>query len=377
MRCTRIRSRAASDPRMIMVGVSGGVDSSLAAALLVDRGETVAGMFMQNWDDATSGACRAEDDRRDAAAVCGLLGIPFHARNFAAEYWEKVFADFLAEYAAGRTPNPDIACNREIKFRTFIEHARSLGADRIATGHYARVDERDGCRRLLRAVDADKDQSYFLHALAQPQLAATEFPLGALRKPEVRALAAQRGLPTARKKDSTGICFIEPGNFRAFLAAHLELARGPIENCRGEVLGEHGGAALYTLGQREGLGIGGRRGAGDEPWFVVGKDMARNVVIVDQGDSPMLRANRMRVGPVHWIRGEAPAADDTLTVKVRYRQPDQGCRIEAEDGTHWNVRFAQAQRAVAPGQAAVFYRGEECLGGGPIGATDATYGGMH
>ncbi|MEO6065559.1 MAG: tRNA 2-thiouridine(34) synthase MnmA [Lysobacterales bacterium] len=361
---------------MIMVGVSGGVDSSLAAALLAERGEAIAGMFMQNWEESASGACRAEDDRRDAAAVCGLLGIAFHTRNFATEYWDRVFADFLAEYAAGRTPNPDIACNREIKFKTFLEHAQALGATGIATGHYARVDSREGRWRLLRALDSDKDQTYFLHALGQSQLAATEFPLGALRKAEVRTMAAARGLPTARKKDSTGICFIEPGNFRAFLSQQLTLSTGPIEDPEGALVGEHSGAALYTLGQREGLGIGGRRNATGEPWFVVGKDMARNTVIVDQGDSPLLYARRMRVGPVHWIAG-APAPLESLTVKVRYRQVDQPCVLVADGGDSWKAEFAQPQRAVAPGQAAVFYLGDECLGGGPILATDAAYGGLN
>jgi len=354
-----------------MVGVSGGVDSSVAAALLVDGTEPVAGIFMQNWDDATTGACRAEEDRRDAAAVCGLLGIPFHACNFAREYWERVFADFLSEYAAGRTPNPDIACNREIKFARFLEHARSLGADRIATGHYARTAQREGRWRLLRAADPDKDQTYFLHALGQAQLAATVFPLGDLRKQEVRALAAQRGLPTARKPDSTGICFIEPGNFRSFLAQHLNLSAGPIEDPGGAVLGEHAGAALYTLGQRDGLGIGGRRGSESAPWFVVGKDMSRNAVIVDQGDSTLLYSTRVVVDPVHWIADSPPSSDQPLAVKLRYRQGDQECWLADCEDSRWTVEFAQRQRAVAPGQSAVFYRAEECLGGGPIKATNA------
>lgn len=355
---------------MIMVGVSGGVDSSVAAALLADGTEPLAGIFMQNWDDANTGACRAEDDRRDAAAVCGLLGIPFHACNFAREYWERVFADFLSEYAAGRTPNPDIACNREIKFTRFLEHARSLGADRIATGHYARTGFRDDRWRLLRAVDMDKDQTYFLHALGQAQLAATVFPLGELRKQEVRALAAERGLPTARKPDSTGICFIEPGNFRSFLAQHLSLTAGPIEDPDGAQLGEHAGAALYTLGQREGLGIGGRRGSESAPWFVVGKDMSRNAVIVDQGDSALLYSTRMVVDPIHWI-AETPSCDEPLMVKLRYRQSDQECWLADREDSQWTVELSQPQRAVAPGQSAVFYRADECLGGGPIKATNA------
>ncbi len=356
---------------MIMVGVSGGVDSSVAAALLADGVEPVAGLFMQNWDDAATGACRAEDDRRDAAAVCGLLGIPFHACNFAREYWDRVFTDFLAEYAAGRTPNPDSACNREIKFTRFIEQARALGADRIATGHYASTAQRGDRWQLLRAVDPDKDQSYFLHALGQAQLAATVFPLGGLHKREVRALAQERGLPTARKPDSTGICFIEPGNFRSFLAQHLSLSPGPIEAPDGSIVGEHAGAALYTLGQREGLGIGGRRGSASAPWFVVGKDMSRNAVIVDQGDSPLLFSSRVVVDPVHWIAGMPPEGGIPLTAKLRYRHGDQACRLIDCEGSRWTVEFDQPQRAVAPGQSAVFYRAEECLGGGPINSTNA------
>ncbi len=336
----------------------------------------VAGLFMQNWDSAAGVVCRAEEDRRDAAAVCGLLGIPFHVRNFAREYRERVFDDFIQGYAAGLTPNPDVACNREIKFDTFLAEARRLGAEHIATGHYARTDCLDGRHRLLRAHDDSKDQSYFLHALGQKQLAATIFPLGELHKREVRARALERGLPTARKRDSTGICFIEPGDFRTFLSQHLKFEPGPIENPEGLVIGEHEGAAGYTIGQREGLGIGGVRGSSGAPWFVIGKDMARNTLIVDQGDSPLLYARCMRVGPIHWIAGEAPAAGAACSVQVRYRQASQSCTLSLDRDQGALVSFETAQRAVAPGQSAVFYQAEECLGGGPILQTDAALGGL-
>lgn len=348
----------------------------MAASLLSAGTVPIAGLFMQNWDSVAGEVCRAEEDRRDAAAVCGLLDIPFHVRNFAREYRERVFADFLKGYAAGLTPNPDVACNREIKFDTFLAEARMLGAERIATGHYARTDCVDGCHRLLRALDASKDQSYFLHALGQTQLAATIFPLGALHKRDVRALAREQGLPTARKRDSTGICFIEPGDFRSFLATHLKFEPGPIENAEGRVIGEHEGAAGYTIGQREGLGIGGVRGSSGAPWFVVGKDMARNTLIVDQGDSPLLYSRRMRVGEIHWISGEAPAAGAELSVQVRYRQDGQSCTLTMDRDKGAMVLFETAQRAVAPGQSAVFYQAEECLGGGTILQTDAFQGGL-
>ncbi len=362
---------------LIMVGVSGGVDSSVAALLLARDGRRAAGMFMQNWEeDDRAGPCRAEADRRDAVAVCARLGIPFHACNFAGEYWDGVFERFLAEHRAGRTPNPDVLCNREIKFKTFLQHARALGADAIATGHYARVAEHDGRRRLLRGVDAGKDQSYFLHQLGQDALARTEFPVGELPKADVRRLAREAYLPTHAKKDSTGICFIGERDFRGFLAQYLPPATGAIRNAAGDVVGEHPGVWYFTLGQREGLGIGGRRGAPAEPWYVVGKDLAANELIVDQGhDSPHLQSRRLVASELNWIAGEPPAAQFGCSAKTRYRQADQACVVSLK-GDLAEVRFDLPQRAVTPGQSVVFYAGAECLGGGAIDATDATWGGL-
>jgi tRNA-specific 2-thiouridylase len=356
----------------VIVGVSGGVDSSVAAMLLRDAGESVAGLFMQNWEDEASSGCRAEDDRRDALAVCAKLGLPFHARNFAKEYWSGVFEHFLAEYAAGRTPNPDVLCNKEIKFRTFLDEARRLGAECIATGHYAQVARRAGAWRLLRGADADKDQSYFLHQLGQEQLAATLFPIGHLPKPEVRRLAREAALPTAAKKDSTGICFVGERDFREFLGRYLPARRGEIRSVDGALLGEHEGVFYYTLGQREGLGIGGQRGRAAEPWFVVGKDVATNVLLVDQGhDSPWLQSTRLDSEPAHWVGGAPPASEFQCTAKTRYRQRDEACRVFVGDGGGVRVDFERPQRAVTPGQSVVFYREDECLGGAVIASTNA------
>jgi tRNA-specific 2-thiouridylase len=355
----------------VIVGMSGGVDSSVAAWLLRERGEPLAGLFMQNWNDDGSGDCRAEDDRRDALKVCGQLGLPFIARNFAADYWSGVFETFLAEYRAGRTPNPDVLCNREIKFKTFLDEAKALGAEKIATGHYARVDEVDGRWRLLRGVDASKDQSYFLHQLGQAQLARTLFPVGELPKTEVRAIAARLGLATARKKDSTGICFIGERDFRAFLAQYIAITPGDIVDPDGVVIGRHGGIAFHTLGQREGLRIGGVRGRPDAPWFVVGKDAARNRLIVDQGDSTLLHSTTLRSEAMHWIAGYAPAFPLRCAAQVRYRQPPQACTVTPRDDGGVDVRFDASQRAVTPGQSLVLYRDDECLGGAVIAATNA------
>ncbi|HLS83551.1 MAG TPA: tRNA 2-thiouridine(34) synthase MnmA [Arenimonas sp.] len=360
-----------SQPEVI-VGLSGGVDSSVAALLLKRQGLAVAGLFMQNWDDDEDSGCRAEEDRRDALRVAGLLGIPFFVRNFAREYWSGVFEHFLAEYRAGRTPNPDVLCNREIKFRTFLDEARALGAGRIATGHYARVDRHQGRWRLLRGADPGKDQSYFLHQLGQAQLAATLFPIGHLDKAEVRRLAAETGLPTAGKKDSTGICFIGERDFREFLSRWLPARPGDIRDVRGQVIGEHAGAWYYTLGQRGGLGLGGLRGRAQAPWYVVGKDVGKNIVYVDQGgDSPWLMSRRAWTGPAHWVAGPPPADRFACTAKTRYRQADQACEVRLDDDGRLSVAFASAQRAVTPGQSLVLYRGEECLGGAVIAGTDA------
>lgn len=359
-----------------VVGMSGGVDSSVAALLLVREAggaDALAGMFMHNWADDGSGDCRAEDDRRDAVAVCGMLGLPLHVRDFSRAYWDGVFAHFLDEYAAGRTPNPDVLCNREIKFRHFLEAARELGAEAIATGHYARIDRAEGRWRLLRAADRDKDQSYFLHQLGQAQLAATRFPLGGLRKPEVRRLAADAGLPTARKKDSTGICFIGERDFRDFLSRYLPAREGEIHDPHGRVLGTHPGAFYFTLGQRGGLQLGGMRGRDPAPWYVVDKDIAANVLIVDQGvDSPLLMSRSLWSEPAHWIAGAPQAAEFDCLAQTRYRQQAQACRVRVDprDGG-LQVRFAVEQRAVTPGQSVVLYDGETCLGGAVIARTDA------
>jgi tRNA-specific 2-thiouridylase len=362
----------------IVVGMSGGVDSSVAALLLRRDGREIAGLFMQNWeDDERFGECHAEQDRADALRVCAQLGIAFHARNFAAEYWDRVFEHFLAEYRAGRTPNPDVLCNREIKFKTFLDEARALGADKIATGHYARTDCIDGRHRLLRGADTNKDQSYFLHALGQAQLAATLFPIGELPKPEVRRLAQEAGLPTHAKKDSTGICFIGERDFREFLGQYIPAQRGEIRTPDGRRIGEHDGAMYYTLGQRSGLGIGGRRDAVGEPWYVVGKDVAANVLYVAQGNATQwLDSTRLVASEATWTTGSPPAEEFSCTAKTRYRQADQDCHVRI-DGTDCAVEFDVPQRAVTPGQSVVFYRGEECLGGAVIEATNAPFGGMN
>jgi tRNA-uridine 2-sulfurtransferase len=361
----------------VMLGVSGGVDSSVAALLLQQAGHEVEGLFMQNWEeDDREGPCSADADRKDALAVCGRLGIPFHARNFAAEYWDGVFAHFLAEYRAGRTPNPDVLCNREIKFKTFLDEARALGASKIATGHYARVEARDGQYRLLRAVDTAKDQSYFLHALGQQQLAATLFPVGELEKPQVRELARAAALPTHAKKDSTGICFIGERDFRSFLAQYLPARPGEMRTPEGALVGEHQGTMYYTLGQRNGLGIGGRQGMSGEPWYVVGKDVAANVLYVAQGgENHWLQSACLVAETPTWVAGSPPAAAFRCTAKTRYRQADQACGVRVS-AAGLEVRFDEPQRAVTPGQSVVFYDGTACLGGAVIAATDAPFGGL-
>ncbi len=360
----------------IVIGMSGGVDSSVAALLLREQGLEVTGLFMQNWADVESGDCRAEEDRRDAVAVCGVLGLPIRFRDFSREYWDSVFTHFLAEYAAGRTPNPDVLCNREIKFKHFLDAALELGADAIATGHYARTRCVDGLHRLLRARDRGKDQSYFLHQLGQPQLAATRFPLGELQKDDVRRIAMEAGLPTSAKKDSTGICFIGERDFREFLSQYLPAEPGEIHDPRGMPIGEHPGVFYFTLGQREGLHIGGVRGRGDAPWYVVGKDLASNILYVDQGhDSAWLQSSTLCSEQAHWIAGVAPAAHFACTAQTRYRQADQACDVHVLQGGRLQVRFALPQRAVTPGQSLVLYHGDVCLGGAVILSTDAPVAG--
>ncbi|HEX6833365.1 MAG TPA: tRNA 2-thiouridine(34) synthase MnmA [Rudaea sp.] len=361
----------------IVVGVSGGVDSSVAALLLRGAGGDVAGMFMQNWvEDDRLGECTADRDRADAVRVCSLLGIAFHARNFAAQYWDQVFEHFLAEYRAGRTPNPDVLCNREIKFKIFLEHARALGAEKIATGHYARTDCVDGRHRLLRGHDANKDQSYFLHALGQDQLAATLFPIGHLPKPEVRRLALEAQLPTHDKKDSTGICFIGERDFREFLSRYIPARPGLMKTPEGRTLGEHSGVMYYTLGQRGGLRVGGLRDSSGEPWYVVGKDVPNNVLYLAQGgENRWLHSTRLIADQLTWTAGAVGEHEFRCTAKTRYRQADQACTVRI-DGDRSEVIFDEPQRAVTPGQSVVFYRGEECLGGAIIEKTDAAFGGL-
>jgi tRNA-specific 2-thiouridylase len=363
-------------PRTI-VGMSGGVDSSVAALLLQQSGKPspahgIAGLFMQNWADDGSGDCRAEDDRRDAVSVCGRLGIAIHFRDFSSEYLEAVFTHFIAEYAAGRTPNPDVLCNREIKFKHFLDAARELGADAIATGHYARIERHGGSWQLLRAADQSKDQSYFLHQLGQSQLAATRFPLGDLLKTDVRRIASEAGLPTAAKKDSTGICFIGERDFRQFLGRYLPAKAGEIRDPQGHVLGEHAGVFYFTLGQREGLQLGGLRGRDAAPWYVVGKDVERNILYVDQGsESPWLQSTALRSEAAHWIIGSAPAARFACSAQTRYRQQAEACEVHVHEDGSLAVCFARSQRAVTPGQSLVLYDGEVCLGGAVIAGTDA------
>ena len=361
----------------IMVGVSGGVDSSVAALLLKQAGAKVAGMFMQNWEeDERFAECQADRDRADAVRVCAKLGIPFHTRNFASEYWDRVFAHFLDEYRGGRTPNPDVLCNREIKFKTFLNHAHALGAEKIATGHYARTDCVDGRHRLLRGHDANKDQSYFLYTLGAAQLAATLFPVGDLPKPEVRRLAREAALPTHAKKDSTGICFIGERDFREFLGNYIPARKGQMRTPEGELIGEHDGVMYYTLGQRNGLGIGGRRNGGTEPWYVVGKNVPANELYVAQGgENHWLQSSRLGASDLSWVAGSPPSIEFRCMAKTRYRQADQMCWVRICDNA-CVVDFDIPQRAVTPGQSVVFYRDEECLGGGVIDATDAPFGGL-
>ncbi|HEX5354026.1 MAG TPA: tRNA 2-thiouridine(34) synthase MnmA [Rhodanobacteraceae bacterium] len=360
----------------VTVGMSGGVDSSVAALLLKRAGHEVSGLFMLNWEDRDqdwNGAsdCHADADRKDALAVCARIGIPFSSINFAAEYRTRVFAHFLDEYRAGRTPNPDVLCNREIKFGSFLAWARADGAERIATGHYARNAFEDGRWKLLRAYDGLKDQTYFLHTLDQNQLGATLFPLGDLHKTDVRRIAAEAALPVAAKKDSTGICFIGERDFRAFLSAFLPARPGELRSPCGDVVGEHQGALYYTSGQRSGLHIGGRADGNGDAWYVVGKDVAANIVYVAQGhDSPWLQSTSLAACDAHWIAGDPPSAAFECTAMMRHRQAPQACRVEVE-GDRCSVRFEMPQRAVAPGQSVVFYLGEECLGGAVIESTDA------
>ena len=359
-------TRTPSQTRVI-VGMSGGVDSSVSAALLLEQGYQVEGLFMKNWDeDDGTEYCTAKEDLADAQAVSDRLGIKLHTANFAAEYWDNVFEHFLEEYKAGRTPNPDILCNREIKFKAFLEYALTLGADLIATGHYTRRAERDGQTLLLRGLDANKDQSYFLHAVGGEQIARTLFPVGELEKPEVRRIAEKYQLATARKKDSTGICFIGERRFTDFLKQYLPAQPGDIETTEGQIIGRHHGLMYHTIGQRQGLGIGGLQGASDDPWYVLHKDLERNVLVVGQGNNhPWLFSSALACSHIYWVNPLTLAEPMRLTAKVRYRQPDQACTLE-RTAEGYLIRFDEPQRAVTPGQSVVLYQDDVCLGGGVI-----------
>ena len=355
--------------RRIIVGLSGGVDSAVAALLLKDQGADVHALHMTNWED-DDGYCTAAGDLQDARRVCEQLDIPLHHVNFSREYRDRVFAYFLSEYAAGRTPNPDVLCNREIKFGAFRTYAKRLGGGYLATGHYARIRRLEGELQLWKAADKSKDQSYFLHAVSSEALAETVFPPGDMAKNEVRAVARERGLAVFDKKDSTGICFIGERPFREFLANYLPARPGPIRTPDGRTLGEHGGLMYYTPGQRQGLGVGGTKGAPEAPWYVADKNLRENALIVVQGDHPLLYSDELDATDACWI-GSPPAALSgggafSCLAKVRYRQPDQHCQLRLTGETTLTASFDAPQRAVAPGQFVVIYTGERCLGGAVI-----------
>ncbi|MCR1897578.1 tRNA 2-thiouridine(34) synthase MnmA [Irregularibacter muris] len=350
----------------VVMGMSGGVDSSVAALLLKQQGYKVIGVFMKNWDEADEdGLCTATEDYEDVIAVCDQIGIPYYTVNFEKEYWDRVFTYFLDEYKRGRTPNPDVMCNKEIKFKAFLEYALKLGADYIATGHYAQVDYKDGEYRLIRGADSNKDQTYFLCALGQYQLSKSIFPIGHMDKKKVREIAEEYQLKTAKKKDSTGICFIGERDFGEFLSHYLPAKPGEIRNLEGEVKGKHVGLMNYTLGQRKGLGIGGT-GTG-EPWFVAEKDLENNILYVVQGDKhPVLYSYGLLASDLNWISHKPKSSSFSCTAKFRYRQPDQGVKVELVGEDVCRVIFDKPQKAVTPGQAVVFYQDEVCLGGGII-----------
>ena len=358
--------------KTVVIGMSGGVDSAVSAYLLKKAGFEVIGLFMKNWeDDDDTEYCSSRQDFLDAASAADVIGIDLEAVNFAKEYKERVFADFLREYSAGRTPNPDVLCNAEIKFNAFLDHAMAMGADHIATGHYARVRETERGFELLRGTDVTKDQSYFLHRLNQSQLSKAVFPVGGMNKTEVRALARELGLPVANKKDSTGICFIGERPFREFLNRYLPTHPGPIKRDDGKVIGEHMGLSFYTLGQRKGIGIGGSREGSGKPWFVARKDLKTNTLWVVQGhDHPWLKTDALRAVHTSWVAGTPPRLEDAVTVKTRNPAPHASCRIAAAAGDTIDLIFPEPQWAATPGQSAVLYQGDVCLGGGFIDAIE-------
>ena len=364
-----VKSMTDNSKTRVVVGMSGGVDSSVTALLLKEQGYDVVGIFMKNWDDTNeAGVCTATEDYNDVIRVANQIGIPYYSINFEKQYWDNVFQYFLDEYKLGRTPNPDVMCNKEIKFKAFLDYAMSLGADYVATGHYAQV-ERDeaGVTHMLRGVDTNKDQTYFLNQLSQEQLAKTMFPLGGMEKSEVRRIAEEAGLATAKKKDSTGVCFIGERDFKKFLMTYLPAQKGKMVTPEGEVKGEHDGLMYYTIGQRQGLGIGGG-GASSEPWFVIGKDLASNTLYVGQGfHHEWLYATHLDATDIHFTTMKEMPREFKCTAKFRYRQTDTGVTVHLnEDGTTARVEFDEPVRAITPGQAVVFYDGMECLGGGTI-----------
>lgn len=355
--------------KKVVVGMSGGVDSSVAALLLKQQGYDVIGLFMHNWEeDDENGHCTAEQDYEDVRRVASKIGIPYYSINFSKEYKERVFADFLTEYAKGRTPNPDVLCNREIKFGPFLEFANSIGADYIATGHYCKISHENDVHRLLKAVDVNKDQTYFLNQLTQEQLSKVLFPLGDLTKPEVRKIADENGFSTATKKDSTGICFIGERNFKNFLKNYLPAKPGLIKDLSGKIVGHHDGLMYYTLGQRRGLDIGGYKGGNGNRWFVVKKDLQNNVLVVSQGETDELFTNGLIAESVNWIPFKPEQNEFDCFAKFRYRQPDQKVKVTVLQNKV-KVDFYEKQRAVTPGQFVVFYTQTECLGGGQIEST--------
>ena len=356
----------------VVVGMSGGVDSSVTALLLKEQGYDVVGVFMKNWDDTDeNGVCTATEDYKDVAKVANQIGVPYYSVNFEKEYWDRVFEYFLAEYRLGRTPNPDVMCNKEIKFKAFLDYAMQLGADYVATGHYAQIKrDEDGTVHMLRGVDNNKDQTYFLSQLSQEQLAKTMFPLGHMEKSEVREIAKKAKLATAQKKDSTGVCFIGEKNFKEFLGKYLPAQPGKMMTLDGQVKGDHAGLMYYTIGQRQGLGIGGGQGDNSEPWFVVGKELETNTLLVGQGfHHEHLYATSLEASEVHFTVDTPMPKEFKCTAKFRYRQQDTGVTdILNDDQTKATVIFDEAVRAITPGQAVVFYNGDECLGGGLIDA---------